>query len=88
MAWRIEYLRSARKSVEKLEPQTRNRIRDFLYERLAVVDDPRQLGKSLSGPLKGFWSYRVGDHRIICDLQDGAMVVLVVTVGNRRDIYQ
>lgn len=88
MAWRIEYLRSARKSVEKLDPQTRSRIRNFLYERLADADDPRQLGKSLSGPLKGFWSYRVGDHRIICELKDGALIVLVVAVGNRRDIYQ
>lgn len=88
MAWRIEYLRSARKSVEKLDPRTRQRIRDYIYERIAVLDDPRLLGKPLSGPLKNFWSYRVGDHRIICDIQDGAVVILVVAIGNRRDIYQ
>ncbi len=88
MAWKIEYLRSSRKSVEKLDPQTRQRIRDFLYNRVAVLENPRQLGKALNGPLKDFWGYRVGDSRIICDIQDARLVVMVVTIGNRRDIYQ
>jgi mRNA interferase RelE/StbE len=88
VAWTLEYVRSARKSVEKLDPQTRGRIRNFLEKRVAPLDDPRELGKSLTGPLATFWRYRVGDYRIICDMQDHRLVVLVVEIGHRRDVYR
>jgi mRNA interferase RelE/StbE len=88
VAWRIEYLRSARKSVEKLDPKLQMRIREYLYDRVAALDDVRQLGKPLNGPLKSLWSYRVGDHRIICDIQDAKLVILVVAFGSRRDVYR
>ena len=58
-------------------------------ERVAAIDDPRTLGKSLSGPKRGvYWRYRVGDMRIICDIQDGEMRVLVIEIGNRREVYR
>lgn len=89
MAWTIEFDRHARKNVEKLDQQTRRRIRSFLYDRLASLDDPRQIGDALQGSELGtFWRYRVGDYRIICDLQDNRLVVLVVEIGHRRDIYR
>jgi mRNA interferase RelE/StbE len=53
-----------------------------------VLDDPRSLGKALTGPLGGLWRYRVGDYRVICDIQDGALCVLVLQVGNRREVYR
>jgi mRNA interferase RelE/StbE len=60
---------------------------NFLDERIAPSDDPRSIGQALSGPLRRYWRYRVGDYRLICDLQDGKLVVLVLEIGNRRDIY-
>ena len=88
MAWTIEYTQTARKSVAKLDSASRHRIRLFLEERVAAADNPRATGKALSGPLATLWSYRVGDFRIICELQDRRLVVLVVAVGNRRDVYR
>ena len=57
-------------------------------ERVAVLDNPRTLGKGLSGLLGGLWRYRVGDCRVICEIQDGALCVLVVKLGNRREVYR
>ena len=88
MAWTLEYARSARKSVEKLDSETRRRIREFLENRLATLDDPRALGKPLKWPLVTFWRYRVGDYRILCDVQDRRLVILVVAIGNRREVYR
>lgn len=88
MAWTINYADSARKQLLKLDKQIARRIVDFMDTRIASLDDPRSTCKALSGPLGGFWRYRVGDYRVICDIQDGALRVLVVEVGNRREIYR
>ena len=88
MAWTLEYTRSARKAVDKLDLQSSERIKQFLRSRLALHPNPRELGKALNGPLAHLWSYRVGDFRIICDIQDRKLVILMVTVGNRRDVYK
>jgi mRNA interferase RelE/StbE len=89
VVWTIEFDRLARRNIEKLDRQTISRIRSFLYERLALLDDPRQLGDALQGSKLGnFWRYRVGDYRIICDLRDKQLVVLVVEIGHRREIYR
>ena len=58
-------------------------------ERIAAQEDPRNTGKALTGPMLGaYWRYRVGDYRIICDIQDGALRVLVIEIGNRREVYR
>ena len=88
MAWTIEYTDTAKGQLRKLDKQTARRIVDFMDERIAALDDPRSAGKALSGPLGAFWRYRVGDCRVICDIQDGALRVLVVQVGNRREVYR
>lgn len=89
MAWSIEYDRLVRKQVEKLDPQIQQRIHSFLYKRLAKLDNPRQLGEAMHGSEFGkFWRYKVGDYRIICDIQDQRVVVLVVEVGHRREVYR
>ena len=88
MAWTIDYTGTARKQLLKLDKQTARRIVDFMDARVAPVDDPRSTGKALSGPLGGFWRYRVGDCRVICDIQDGAVRVLVVDIGHRREVYR
>lgn len=88
MAWQIEYADTARAQLRKLDKQIARRIIDFMDERVAPLDDPRSVGKALTGPLGDFWRYRVGDCRVICDMQDSALRVLVVRVGNRREIYR
>ncbi len=89
MAWTIDYTDTARKQLRKLDRQTARRLFDFLEERVRGDGDPRAIGKALTGPILGvFWRYRVGDYRIICDIQDGALRVLVIEINNRRDIYK
>lgn len=79
MIWTIEYHTLVQKEMRKINPEIRRRIRSFLHERLAALDDPRQTGAALQGSeLGNFWRYRVGDFRIICDIQDHKLVVLVV----------
>ena len=87
MAWRIELTDTANKQLAKLDKAEAKRITTFLRQRLAIIDNPRSTGKALTGPLGDLWSYRVGDYRIICEIQDGTLCVLVVKVGNRREIW-
>jgi mRNA interferase RelE/StbE len=88
LAWRIELTATAVKQLGKLDKSEAKRITGFLRQRLAMLDDPRSTGKALTGPQLGaYWRYRVGDYRIICEIQDSRLCVLVIEVGNRRDIY-
>lgn len=64
------------------------RIVSFLKERLAAAADPRALGKALRGPLRQYWRYRVGDYRLICDIQDQLVRVLVLDIDDRKDVYR
>ena len=89
MVWTISYTETALKQLAKLDRTGARRLVDFMDERVAVQADPRSAGQALSGPLLGsYWRYRVGDYRIICDLQDGALTVLVIEIGKRKDIYR
>ena len=73
--------------MSRLDQQVARRIRNFMRDRIAARDNPREIGKALHGRLSGYWRYRVGDWRVICDIQDAALVVLVVEVGGRDDVY-
>ena len=88
MAWTIEYTDTAKSLLQKLDKPTARRIVDYMDGRIAPLDDPRSAGKALTGPLGGLWRYRVGDCRVICDIQDGALRVLVVKIGDRKNIYR
>ena len=88
MAWRIELTASAEKSLSKLDRTAAKRITTFLRERVASADDPRSSGKALAGQLVGLWRYRVSDYRVICQIEDGKLLILVVTIGHRGDIYR
>ena len=90
MAWTIDYTATAKKQLRKLDSQAARRIVDFMDERVATKNSPRSTGKALTGrPMLGaYWRYRVGDCRIICDIQDGALRVLVVQIGNRGKVYR
>lgn len=89
MAWRVELADSAAKQLRKLDPQVAKRILSFLRDRVAMLDDPRSIGEALRGKELGdFWKYRVGDWRIIADLEDGRLLITVVRIGNRREVYR
>ena len=88
MAWTIELSGAAEKALKKLDRQAAQRITGFLRERVADGEGPRSTGKALQGPLAGVWRYRVGDFRIICEIEDGKLVVLVLTIGHRSDVYR
>lgn len=89
MAWIIELDRNAEHELDKLDPQAARRILAFLYERLSNLDDPRSIGEALRGAKLGsFWKYRVGDYRLISSIEDNKLVILIVRIGNRRDVYQ
>lgn len=89
MAWQIEFIPAAAKELDKLDPVTARRLLKFLRERVAPLRDPRSVGEALRGSeLGSFWKYRVGDYRIIADINDGEVVILVVRIGNRRSVYQ
>ena len=89
MAWRIELTATAAKQLAKFDKGEAKRITSFLRQRLAVLDDPRSTGKALTGPhLGAYWRYRIGDYRIICDIQDDALCILVIEIGNRGEIYR
>ena len=88
MAWRIEITGAALRDLEKLDQSEAKRILAFLRQRLQPQADPRQLGKPLQGNLAEFWRYRVGKYRLICELRDEALLILVVRLGKRGDIYR
>jgi mRNA interferase RelE/StbE len=88
MAWKIEFAASAEKELAKLDNVVIRRIVSFLHERLAKADNPRSLGKALTGPLGDFWKYRVGDYRVVCDIRDRQIMILVVRVRHRSKVYR
>ena len=89
MAWQIEFDESAKKELAKLDRQVARRLIDFLKNRVLNLRDPRSVGQALRGSTLGeFWKYSVGDFRIIASIQDDRMIVLVLRVGNRSDIYR
>ena len=88
MQWTIEFSETAKKQLKKLDPQTRQRILRYLEDRVQRLDNPRDLGKSLTGSALGdFWRYRVGDYRVIVEIRDNELVVIVVKIGPRDKIY-
>jgi len=89
LAWQIEFNESAKKELAKLDRQVARRLIDFLKNRVLNLRDPRSVGQALRGSTLGeFWKYRVGDFRIIASIQDDRMIVLVLRLGNRSDIYR
>jgi mRNA interferase RelE/StbE len=88
LAWRIEISRTAERQIAKLRHELQARITAFLRDRVAVADDPRRFAKALHGDKKGLWRYRIGDYRLICDIQHERITVLVLYVAHRKDVYR
>ncbi len=89
MGWTIELTQTATRQLAQLDKAVARRIRKFLQQRIAPVENPRSLGQKLQGPTLGeFWKYRVGDYRIIVSIEDDRLVVLVIQIGHRRELYR
>jgi mRNA interferase RelE/StbE len=89
MAWSIDLDPRAKRELKQLDPQVARRINRFLFERVAQLEDPRSIGEALSGSELGdLWKYRVGDYRIIASIEDKLVRILVVRIGNRREVYR
>ena len=86
--WTLEFARSALKDLRSIDRPTQQRIRTFLEERIATLQDPRSAGKPLKGERCEYWRYRIGNYRVICELQDERIVILVLRIGHRKAIYQ
>ena len=87
MRYSVELTKNARKELKKLDSHISLRITDWIRKNLEGCENPRQFGKALTGNHIGEWSYRVGDYRIIAEIRDNKILILVTTVGHRREIY-
>jgi mRNA interferase RelE/StbE len=89
LVWAIEFDEAAKKELAKLDRQVARRLLDFLKQRVISLKDPRSVGQALKGSKLGeFWKYRVRDFRIIASIQDQKMIILILRVGNRGEIYR
>ena len=88
MTWSVEWDDRARRELRKLDPEAQNEILRYFRERIAVDRDPRRFGKALTGEMKGLWRYRVRDYRAVCRIESERLVVLVLRVAHRREVYR
>ncbi len=88
MGWRIEWDERALKDLKGIDRQAQRRVMRYMADRVGARPDPRTLGRPLQGPLGELWRYRIGPYRVVCRIEDDRLVVLVVRVGHRREVYQ
>jgi mRNA interferase RelE/StbE len=88
LAWTISFTKTAVKQLAKLDKPTARLIVRFMEEKIAGSDDARRYGHALVGDQKGRWRYRIGDYRVLCELRDNELLVLVIEVGHRKEIYR
>lgn len=88
LAWQIEFTGAAKKQLKKIGHSEAIKITSYLRSRIQPSENPREYGKSLKGELSELWRYRVGNYRLICELKDDVMIVLVVRIGHRKDVYR
>jgi mRNA interferase RelE/StbE len=88
LAWRVEVKKTAQNQIAKLDHIAQAEVIRYLRERVQQAENPRELGKALHGEKKGLWRYRVGDYRLICDIQDASNTVVVLALGHRKEVYR
>ena len=88
MTWTIEWDDRARRELRRLDPQVQREILSYFSKRIATDEDPKRFGKRLRHELQGLWSYRIGNYRAICHIENEYLVVLVLAIGHRRQVYQ
>jgi mRNA interferase RelE/StbE len=87
MAWIVEFDQAAVRELDQLDRQHARKILTYLAERIAASEDPRRFGAPLRRDLSGLWKYRIGDYRVVCDIQEEKVLVLVLRIGHRRKVY-
>jgi mRNA interferase RelE/StbE len=88
LAWKVSFTKNALKQLSKLDREIARLIVGFLEEKIAGSSDARRYGHALAGDLKGRWRYRIGDYRVLCELRDSELLVIVISVGHRKEIYR
>ena len=88
MSYRVEFAESALKDLKKMDKGVVKLLFSWITKNLNGTNNPRNVGKGLSGEKKGLWRYRIGDYRIICHIQDDKLLILVVDAGHRKEIYE
>ena len=86
LSWKIKVTREAEKELARIDKQEAKRIISYLRNRAAL--NPRQWGKALQGDLAALWRYRVGDYRVLCEIRDAEVTVLVIRVAHRKEVYR
>lgn len=87
MVWKIEFLDTAKRELKKLDKRWQLVILDYLEDEIMNSDNPRNRGKALVGEKQGLWRYRVADYRIVCEIQDAELLIVAITVGHRKNVY-
>ena len=86
--YRVEYTERAIKSLKKLDKNIRSLIYAWIDKNLEGCENPRLHGKSLTGDKSGEWRYRIGNYRLICEIEDKKIVILILEIGHRKEIYE
>jgi len=87
LAWNIEFTSTAVKQLKKLDKKWQSTIVDYLDEQVSSLENPRVKGKGLLGDKQGLWRYRIGNYRVICNIEDERLVIVALTIGHRKDVY-
>ncbi len=88
MSYKVEYSKTAKKQIKKMDQYTKIMIMNWINKNLVGCNDPREQGKALKGNLKNQWRYRVGDYRLICDIVDDRLIILMLSIGHRKEVYK
>ena len=88
MSYKLKFEKNALKSLKKIDSNQRILLMAWIQKNLDQCENPRSLGKALSGKLNNYWSYRVGDYRIVVEIIDNELIIIVISMGHRRDIYK
>jgi mRNA interferase RelE/StbE len=88
MTWTVEFTKQAEKQFNKLDRPIQQRIAGFLNNRLKLIDNPKQIGKALQGNLSEYWSYHIGDYRLLVVFEDDHLVIVVAELAHRRHVYK
>ncbi|MDU1224973.1 type II toxin-antitoxin system RelE/ParE family toxin [Varibaculum cambriense] len=88
MNYRLYYTKEAKKALKKLDKPILVMVKAWIEKNLNNTDDPRRYGKTLKGKYSGYWRYRVGNYRLICEIRDQELVIILIDLGHRREIYR
>ena len=86
--WKVKFSPTADKQFEKLDPSIRRSINRYIFHNLVTEENPKRFGKALTGNLKEFWRYRIGDYRLVCEIQENNLTIIAIKVSHRRDVYK